>query len=479
MKGKFLANLVLLVVLNLLIKPFYILGIDASIQNTVGAEEYGNYFALLNFSFLFNILLDFGITTYNNRAVSRNSENLVVEMPFILGTKMLLLFLYFAVSLILGISLQFSQAQWTLLWILLFNQFLVSLILYVRSNLGALQLFKRDGIISVTDRVLLIFICGTLLWTGLVKGEFQIEWFAYAQTIAYALTLVMAFAFLPKEYSALKIKFDRVKTKTILKRSWPFALLIMLMMLYNRIDSVMLERMLPDGKEQSGFYAQGYRLLDASHMFIMLFGTLLLPLFSRMIKNNESVITLVETSAKTMAAVVIPLIVLCYFFPEHILELLYSDLTAATIDGFRYLMLGLFGISMTYIYGALLTAKGEMYWLNIMAGIGIAVNLTLNVVLIPRYQVEGAALATFITQTLTGLLQFFFAQYFFKFQVLKSLIPILLYTLGVVGLTMLYDIYFEWSVLLIVLLGLMMLILAWVMGMLQLKPIVSHLKSKK
>ena len=45
MQRTFLTNLALLLVLNLLVKPFYILGIDAGVQDAVGAEGYGAYAA--------------------------------------------------------------------------------------------------------------------------------------------------------------------------------------------------------------------------------------------------------------------------------------------------------------------------------------------------------------------------------------------------------------------------------------------------
>jgi hypothetical protein len=47
---KFLSSLFWMVVLNILIKPFAIFGIDAAVQNNVGTKEYGFYFTLLNFS---------------------------------------------------------------------------------------------------------------------------------------------------------------------------------------------------------------------------------------------------------------------------------------------------------------------------------------------------------------------------------------------------------------------------------------------
>jgi hypothetical protein len=44
----FLTNLALLLVLNLLVKPFFILGIDAEVQVRAGTEAYGSYAALLS-----------------------------------------------------------------------------------------------------------------------------------------------------------------------------------------------------------------------------------------------------------------------------------------------------------------------------------------------------------------------------------------------------------------------------------------------
>ena len=58
---------------DFLIKPFWIFGIDRTVQNMIGTEQYGLYYALFNFSFLFNIFLDLGITNFNNRNISQNS----------------------------------------------------------------------------------------------------------------------------------------------------------------------------------------------------------------------------------------------------------------------------------------------------------------------------------------------------------------------------------------------------------------------
>ena len=90
MQKKFLKNLAFLIFLNLLVKPFWILGVDREVQNALGPEEYGFYFTILNFSFLFYILLDLGITNFNNRNIAQNNQLLNKHMAGISTLKILL-----------------------------------------------------------------------------------------------------------------------------------------------------------------------------------------------------------------------------------------------------------------------------------------------------------------------------------------------------------------------------------------------------
>jgi len=479
MQAKFLTNLFLILLLNLVVKPFYIFGIDANIQNEVGKVAYGNYFALLNFTYLFNILLDLGITNYNNRSIARNANKLQSDFSVILGVKLVLFLLYGLGCLILGVILDFSQDQWMLISWLMFNQFLISLILFVRSNLGGLQLFKRDSILSVLDRLLLIGICSILLWGGIRDQSFKIEWFICAQTIAYSITLFIGILLLPKMEASKWPRFKWKQSINILKRSAPFALLILLMMLYNRTDSVMLERLLSDGKEASGDYAMGYRILDASHMFVLLFGTLLLPMFSKAIKDGENINGLLEVSTRLLYTFLIPLVGVCAIFPQEILQLIYTDVNTDTVNSFRWLMIGFLGLSITYLHGALLTANGDLKLLNYMAISGFILNVSLNTILIPIYKSEGAAIATLVTQIVTGGIQFIYAQRRFKFPVLKSLVfPMITYMILITSILILWQYYTTWSLLKSGAFFIGMITISWMLGNLKLKLFLKEMKDK-
>lgn len=431
MQKKFLTNLGLLLFLTLLVKPFWILGIDRTVQNVVGAENFGFYFSLLNFSFLFNILLDFGITTYNNRSIAQNPDDLNNQLSAIVGLKFVFAVLYSVVTLAIGFSIGYDKLQIQMLSLLCLNQFISGFIMYLRSNLSGLHLFKSDAVISVLDRLLMIGICGVLLWGNITDEPFQIWWFVYAQTVAYSATFLISLALVLRASGNFFISWDISRWSSLLKNTMPFALMVLLMSIYMRTDAVMLERLLPDGAFQAGVYAQGYRLLEAANMFAMLVAVLLLPIYSRMLAKNDSV---EEITRFTYGLIIAPALIVAIgvsFYSEEVLNLLYTQQTELSAPVLSLLMFSLIPISTTYVFGTLLTANNNLKQINLMAFSGILVNIGLNLILIPTMKAEGAALASVITQFTVALIQVFLMQYIFKFKVNYAFLGSILLLTGI------------------------------------------------
>lgn len=406
MQKKFFSNLALMVLLNLLVKPLAIFGIDATVQNRVGAEAYGMYFSLLNFSVIFNILLDFGINNFTTKNIAQSPMVAAKYMGKIITFRFVLFFFYAIVSFTIALALGWNSYELYLLSVLVFSQFLITLIAFVRSYFGGFFLFKTDAFIGVLDRILLIAICGAVLYFPITSQPFDIEWFIWIQTICYILTLIVALLLLFMRTGIPRLSYKPAFSYVIIRKSLPYALLILLMMMYSRVDSVMIERMHVNGKLQAGYYAQGFRLLSAFFMFAMLFSSLLFPMFSRMFKEKIDVLPLMRTSAMVLVGASIYVAVICYFNSSYILGLIYnSDILASDLS-FQLLMWSFIGMCSTVIFGTLLTAKGELRFLNISSLIGFVINFGLNYFLIPKYGANGAAFAALITQSLVSISQF-------------------------------------------------------------------------
>src|SRR3954465_6464764 len=125
MQKKFLTNLGLILFLNLLIKPFYVLGIEKAVQAQVGTAAYGAYFAIFNFSFLLTILLDFGITNFNNKNIAQNNHLLTKHFSSLVGLKLLLAVAYIIITVTTGYLVGYDSRLMKLLLVQGFNMFLV------------------------------------------------------------------------------------------------------------------------------------------------------------------------------------------------------------------------------------------------------------------------------------------------------------------------------------------------------------------
>lgn len=422
MQRKFLSNLVFLLFLNLLVKPFWVFGIDRVVQNEVGAEAYGSYFALFNFALILNILLDLGISNFNNRNISQHQHLLGKYFPRIVVLRLLLAVAYFIICMLSAWAFNYSQAQLQMLALLCFNQFLLSFILFLRSNISGLHLFKVDSTISVLDRLLMIASCGWILWSSNRTQPFQIEWFVYLQTASYSITALAAFSVILKYGNGFSFNWNLSILRVILKQSLPFALLILLMSIYGRIDSVLIERLLPDGKTQAGIYAQAFRLLDASNMIAYLFAVLLLPMFSRMIKLKEDVVPLVRVSLKLILLPAFTLGIVCLFQGKELMALMYDHHAEEAATVLATLMFSLIPMAGVYVVGTLLTANGSLKQLNTIALITVIVSIVSNIVLIPKYGAYGAAITCLTTQGIGFLLQLAASIRTFNMELLRSLV---------------------------------------------------------
>jgi O-antigen/teichoic acid export membrane protein len=437
---KFLSSLFWMVVLNLLIKPFAIFGIDASVQNNVGTTEYGFYFTLLNFSYLFNILLDVGVTNFNTKHVAKYPHLMQRYMGKIISLRLLLLLVYYCLSISLSVILGYSHRQYNCLYILLLTQFFISVLLFFRSYLAGLLLFNWDILLSVLDRILLIVLVGGVLIT---QTTFKIEWFIYSQAITFGIAALVAIIVVFYKVGIPKIQWHWSINRLILKKSYPYALLILLMMMYSKMDTLMIERWHVDGLKQVGIFAQAYRLLDASFMFLMLFTNLLLPLFTKTLNNRSQLMELLGISFALLFVTTFTLSIAGYRYASTILELLYTHDLINTEINFKLLIISLIPSSFILLLSTLLTAKGDLKALNIIATGGLFCNLIFNIALIPSYGAQGAATGTLISQSVIVIVySVLVIKKFHIILTLKSISKYVLFMLVAVGMFVL-SYYFE------------------------------------
>ncbi|RYD98129.1 MAG: polysaccharide biosynthesis protein [Sphingobacteriales bacterium] len=391
------------------------LGIDRTVQNTVGHEAFGIYQALLNVTILFQIVLDFGLQAYNTRVLTKSPKAMSNLFPNLVAIKLLFALVYAGVTLSFGAILGYSSQSFLLLATLCLMQIAASLLLFFRSNISALQHFKTDSIFSVTDRIIAIGILGFLLFsTFKTMHPFRIEWYAEVQAIAMLISAAVAFYVCTK---LGRINWGYINFKKIwiiIKQSMPYAITIFLMAMYLRVDVIMLEKISAD-PSLTGKFAASFRVLEVSNnMTGALIAGLLFPMYAKMIAAKEDYKSLVRLVTKLLIPFSLVVMVTCCFWSLDVLNLLkYKDINQN--DGIiLFWLIATFPLHcINYIYSTALSANGNIRIILYISLAALILNIGLNYFMLqPENPLNAVIVArnAFITLSVVTVLTLYFCK---------------------------------------------------------------------
>jgi O-antigen/teichoic acid export membrane protein len=400
----FVSNIAIMIVANAVVKPLWVLGVDRKVQLQVGDEAFGNYMALLNLSMLFSALLDVGLTSFSNREIARKPQKLQTYFADMVGAKFILFGIYMLVLLGVGLIWQYSTQYLAMLAVLGCLQFVTSMLLFMRSNINGLQLFRTDALLSIADKVIVILILGTMLLTPSLRQFVSIYTFVVVQILASAISILLSVALLNQHNT---LRWPNISLSALRQRlsvSFPVAIAIFLMFVYSKVDLFLLERLHTDGALQSGLLQKCYRVLDALNMVGFMFATLLLGLFSKMLHEQQGMEPIVKLSSSLLLPAACCASALLMWQAPLVLQTLYGNSDAMLVEAFRYIVLCFPSLCLVSIYSTLVTANRDMKKLAGVAAIGSAICIVGNLIFAAKHGYIATARIAFVTLNIVGIL---------------------------------------------------------------------------
>ncbi|MET0462624.1 MAG: polysaccharide biosynthesis C-terminal domain-containing protein [Chitinophagaceae bacterium] len=395
-RASFYSSLVWMIVLNVLIKPVWIFGIDRQVQNHVGVEQYGTYFSLFNLSVVFAFLLDWGLTTYVNRQLAMQTPAGSAAPSSLLLAKLLFSVLYAA---IVSIAAWITNVQhWDIVLYVILIQVLYSFLLFLRAVITAKQFFKIDAWLSVIDKSLMLIIAGALLYIPSFNGVLTIAVFAWIQAACLAVASFIAMICIWQKGLLHHLRLSGLPSINTFRQAFPFALVVLLMSLHSRIDAFLLELINSNGAYETGLYAGAYRLLDAANMVGALTSAFLLPYIVKKWSNKEDINDVILSGRHFLVMLAVGLATIAFFMGDRIQTLLYHHSDEKSVEVLQWCLPALIGYAITHIYGTVLTATGHIRLFCLIVSVAALLNIVLNLLLIPRYGAIGCCLSALCSQ---------------------------------------------------------------------------------
>lgn len=400
--NRFIKDLAFVQVVNFLVKPLWILAVDRVVQNQLGEALYGQYYLAFNLAAMLVIVTDLGLNNYLTKdGVSSNKSSLNIitgSIKLKLGLSLVYLFI------LVMIGWQRDIPLGILVWVGI-NQVLLSISQWMRVWFNVSRAFRKESLIAIADRLVAI-----LLWLGVVilfsfDNQELLHLFLGVQSVGLAVAISIALFYVIKEQGSASLD----NTTAVGKVIWscmPFTLLAFFMAAFTRADVILMDLLLSSNSAEYhiGVYAQGFVILNAGNMMAALFGTMLLPIFTKQIKNRENVLPIMRTSTLILGSSALVLFVILQFWGREIYSLYYKtdairDVNFAyKLKTFCTVIIVYIPMALTYIFGTYLTALGKLKELVVLAMVTFGLNIALNLMLQPDLQAYGAAIAALVAQ---------------------------------------------------------------------------------
>ena len=258
---------------------------------------------------------------------------------------------------------------------------------------------RLESKISVTVRTI-GYLITAVYKIAILFFQKSIYWFAFTNT----LDMIIAFLFLRivyKKSGGQKLKFNFKHGKKMLKISYNFIISGLMVAIYAQMDKIMLGQMLDT--YTVGLYSVGIYICSLWNFIPDSMIASLRPEIMKAKKLNEGIY---QKKLKQMYALIIWISILyavfiCLFSKYIILILYGKDFLGARAP----LMIAVWYCGFSLIGSARdvwIICEGHQKYSKWFALIGAITNLVLNLLLIPKIGMIGAAIATLVTQIMTG-----------------------------------------------------------------------------
>lgn len=371
--------------------------VGAWVARYLGPEEYGLLSYALIFCSFFATISTLGFDGIIVRELSIDS----IRANQILGTA-------FYLRLIIGSILFFIS---------LFIIFLVesnSTLIVITSIIALGIVFQAADVIdlwfqsqsqskkTIFSRGVAYLIASTLKIVIVVKA-FTLVYFALVSLLEVLISSTILFISYKKTVKKIQWVFDKGAAVSLLKEAWPYALSSISILIYMRIDQVMIRELA--GNSELGIYSAAVQLSSVFNSAPMILAIAVGPLVARLsISDKLRCKNLLSNLFGLIWWTMLPLGVMFFIFSKDIISVVYGSAYSESsyvlgVHIFTNIPIGLGVIQSLWIVNS---KRSSLSLIKTI--VGAIFNIGLNYLLIPTYGALGAAYASLIAQSISAVL---------------------------------------------------------------------------
>ncbi len=262
--------------------------------------------------------------------------------------------------------------------------------------------FERQDLIYVAYSVSSLALLAGVVAAG--RADASIETLLAIYVVSYAVRLALTLAFVRLRISRPRWRFEHAVLRTVALAAPAAALAYVLQGVYSHVDVVLLGFLV--AAAEVGHYAAAYRLIDGvTFLTAGAMTAAVFPVFSRLAREApDEVGRLYDVVMRLMASAVAPVSLLLVAGAGPIVRVAYGPEEEAAARLFALLAPSTLLIALNFTAAFVALAIGQTRVAIACTGTAAAVNVVANLVGVPLFGVEAAAVATLIGEVVMLLL---------------------------------------------------------------------------
>ncbi len=229
----------------------------------------------------------------------------------------------------------------------------------------------------------------------------KFAWALLGETMLAAILAVCAMRSHGPRIKELKISIN--KAKELIQDSWPLLVSSVAIILYTKIDQIMIGQML--GDEAVGIYTAAVRISEIFYFIPMVVAASVFPtILDAKTQSEKFYIGRIQRLYSLLACISISVALPMTFIATPLVTLLFGSAYLGAGPILTIHIWGLIFVCLGVVSGQWHLAENRQLLGMQRAVAGAVANISLNLILIPHYGLIGAASATVISYAIAGLL---------------------------------------------------------------------------
>ncbi|MDR4503206.1 MAG: flippase [Candidatus Scalindua sp.] len=373
------------------------------VARILGPEDYGIFVFALSFGTIYALFIRFDFLSYLVREIPLDVGNGIEKFLRVIGTQVWLMLFSTSAMIVICLLLPKTTENKIIIFLvsiaMLFHAFKWSF----RGVLRGFDHFRLDSLIVLNERCMLL---------GVAVLAFYHSWTLFAIALAFVLVRFIDFTIslsvVWRKIAAPKCNLSIKPFISTLKGAWPFAVMMLLFMIYNYCDTIMISLMRSD--KEVGYYNVAYQVIEGSQLFPSSVTGGLLPLLTINygINATEYINSLLNFSIEIMFYMAFPLAMFCSVYASGIVNLLYGGAYLPAVPALQVMIWSVIVFFLSVIARcAFYAAKAEKTYALIF-GSSVMVNIVLNIPMINFWGFIGACVSTILTEVFVCIVLFIY-----------------------------------------------------------------------